>query len=99
MWAEKQITKDEAIAWYSSGIWEKWTAQEIVKAQLFQKRLFMPFDKFHEAVEKVLGRGVFTHEFAYVEALQHEYLGEKPPPTFEEIINLIPEEKRVIIKI
>ncbi len=58
----------------------------------------MPFDVFHEAIEKVLHRPVYTHEFGlnYV-GIVLEYLGEKQPPTFEEIINMIPEEKRIIV--
>lgn len=68
--------------------------------QLFEPLLCMPFDIFHEAVEKTLNRSVFTHEFGLNwKGLQKEILGEKDPPTFTEIIDLIPEEKRIIITI
>lgn len=30
-------------------------------------RLFCPFARFHKAVEEILGRPVFTHEFGNVE--------------------------------
>jgi len=37
--------------------------EEIVKFQLFQDCLAIPFDRFHAAIEKVLKRPVYTHEF------------------------------------
>jgi len=96
----KQLTKKQAIKMAKSEIWKDMTFDEIVKFQLFQKLLCMPFDKFHEAMEKVLGRPIFTHEFGLnYEGLVKEYLGEKEAPTFEEIVNLIPKEKRIIINI
>jgi hypothetical protein len=94
---EKQITKEQAIQVYESRVWQSWTYEQKVRFQLFQDRLAMPFDVFHEAIEKVLGRGVFTHEFAFRDSLILEYLGEKPAPTFDEIIGLIPADKLNII--
>ena len=97
--AIKQITKDQAIQIYDSGIWKDWTDEEIVKFQLFQDCLAIPFSRFHEATEKVLDRSVWTHEFADQQRLIDEYLGKRPKPTFREIVELIPEEKRLIIAI
>ena len=96
----KQLTKEQAIKFAESKIWEteNWTARQIVEFQLFQKILCMPFDVFHEAMEKALGRPVYTHEFGLnVEGLKKEFLGEKSPPTLEEIIQMIPAEKRVVV--
>ncbi len=93
----KQLTKEEAIALYESGIWKEWTNEQTVRFQLYQDKLCIPFSKFQEAIEDELGRPVFTHEFAFRDELIKEYEGKKPAPTFEEIINLIPEEKRIII--
>lgn len=97
----KQVTKEQAIKIAKSKVWESWTDEQITRFQLFQNRLCLPFSRFHEAVEKVLGRPVYTHEFGTegVVGLKKEYLGVKKAPTFEEIINLIPEEKRIIIKL
>lgn len=95
--AIRQITKKEAIAIADSGIWKNWTDEEIVKFQLFQERLAMDFGRFHEAAEKVFGRSVWTYEFGFVEKLQEEYLGMRPKPTFDEIMELIPEDKRIIL--
>lgn len=92
-----QLTKEQAIAMFNSKIYESWTHEQIVRFQLFQDRLCMPFEKFHEAVESVFGRPVFTHEFANHDNMMQEYLGTKPAPTFQEILDLIPQEKRIII--
>ena len=59
----------------------------------------MPFSVFHEAVEKVLDRPVWTHEFALPERLRAEMLGERSAPTFKEILDLIPAEKKIVIGI
>lgn len=93
----KQLTREQAIAVASGGEWKDWTDEEVVRFQLYQKRLCMDFDRFHQALGKVLNRPVFLHEMADFESLQAEYEGKKSAPTFEEIINMIPEEKRVII--
>jgi len=93
----KQLTSEQAIAFAKSGEWKDWTDEEIVKFQLYQKNLCMDFGRFHEAIEHVLGRPVFTHEFASWSNIVDEYEKERPAPTFEEIINMIPEEKRILI--
>lgn len=98
-WADKQVTKEQAIRIGESGVLETCSDETIVKFQLFQHLLCMDFGRFHQAVEKVLGRPVWSHEFANHEAIVSEYLGEKEPPTMEEIINMIPEEKRIILEI
>lgn len=93
----KQITSEQAIAFAESKVWAKWSSYEICRFQLFQDKLAIPFEKFHEAVEKELGRPVFTHEFGLnYEGIMKEFLHEKDPPTWEEIINIIPEDKRII---
>ncbi len=96
-WAEKQLTKDQAIAMYNSGVWKEWTPEQVVRFQMFQKRLCMDFSYFHKYVNEVLGRPIFTHEFAFRDELVKEYLGEKETPSFEDILNLIPKEKRLVI--
>lgn len=57
----------------------------------------MSFGKFHDGMEKLLGRGVWTHEFADMERLRAEAEGRAVKPTFEQILALIPEEKRIVI--
>ena len=75
------MTKEEAIALYESKFWETLSFEERAKFQLFEPLLCMPIDIFHEAIEKTLGRGVYTHEFGLnMEGLKKELLGEKEPP-------------------
>jgi hypothetical protein len=62
--------------------------------------LAMPFGRFHEALEKSLGRPVFTHELGLnAESIYAELIGQKEPPTFADILELIPAEKRVIVSL
>src|SRR6478736_409210 len=95
---QKQMTPQEAKAFGESKVWESWTHEQIVRLQLFQMNLCVPWSIFHEAIEKVLNRPVYTHEFGLnYDGIVLEYLGERPAPSFDEIISLIPEEKRIII--
>lgn len=92
------MTKEEAIKLFKSEFWKDLSYKEIAIFQLFEDRLCMPFGIFHEAIEKTLNRPIFTHEFGLNrDGLKKELLGESPPPTFEEIINLIPENKRIAL--
>lgn len=94
----KQLTKQEAINFYDGKLYEHMSDREKAIFQLTQDRLCMPFGVFHEAVEKTLGRPVFTHELGLnSDDLMKEILGEKEPPTFDEIVKMIPKEKLVLI--
>lgn len=96
----KQLTKKQAIAVMNSKVWKKWDNEQIVRFQLFQDRICLPFSKFHEAIEKVLNRPVYIDEFGMnYDGIAQEYLGTKEPPTMEEIMNLIPEDKRMLISL
>lgn len=92
----EEMTREQAIALAGSHFWETMTPSEIVRFQLFEELLCMPFDVFHKAIEEALGRPVFTHEFAF-DGLKKEFLGEKAPPTFAEIMDLIPADKRIVL--
>lgn len=85
------MTKTEAIKIAESGWWKGKTVKEIVDFQLYENRLCMPFGDFHEAVEKVLGRPVWTHEFADPTGLRAEYEGKRPPET-----NPLESAKRIL---
>jgi hypothetical protein len=85
----QQLTKEQAVDFYNKGDWKSWTHEEIVKFQLFQEKLCMDFSRFHQAMEAVLGRPVYTHEFAYKERLIQEYFGTKRAPTGKEILDLL----------
>ncbi len=94
---QHSIGKEAAIKLGESGWWKEKTAREIVQFQLFTTELSMPFGDFHGAMESALGRPVWTHEFASCDNLRREFLGESTAPTMQEIIELIPAEKRVLI--
>lgn len=91
------MTRKQAVELGNTGFWKEMTQRERATFQLFEPRLCMPFDVFHHAMEETLGRPVFTHEFAYPDSLKAELLGEKKAPTFEEIMDLIPVDKRLIV--
>ncbi len=73
----RELTVDEAKALFDSGWWKKMDASEAAHLQLHQDRLCMPFGDFHRAMQKLLGRPVFTHEFAVRDALIAEADGKR----------------------
>jgi hypothetical protein len=92
------IGKEAAIALHDTQWWIGKTHREIAEKQLFTKELCLPFGVFHEAVEKSLGRPVFTHEFGMnYDGICREFLGDGKPPTLQEIVAMIPEEKRLLV--
>ena len=92
------MTEQEAIALHDSGFWEYLSHEERARFQIAEERLCMPFGVFHESVEKTLGRPVWTHEFGLnPEGLKREILDGAEPPTWREIMDLIPEEKRIVL--
>ena len=89
----KQMTEEQAVEFYKSGAWEPLDLRQRATFQIQQQLLCMPFEKFHEAVEKTLGRPVYTHEFGFNrEGIYRELLEGGPAPTMEDIIGLIPPE-------
>jgi hypothetical protein len=93
------IGREQAIQFYDTEWWKEKSYREIAFYQLFTVELMCPFDIFHEAVEKSLGRPVFTHEFGLnYDGLCQEFLGQRSSPSLKEVLNLIPENKRIILK-
>jgi len=93
-----KLTKEKAIELYNSKFWENMTHRERAVFQMNEPRLCMPFEVFHEAMEKAIGRPVFTHEFGLnYDGLFNELMNGAPVPSFEDVMNLIPAEKRVIV--
>lgn len=92
------LSKDQAIKLDESKFWKDLSYREIAEFQMTEKLLCMPFTIFHEAMEKTLNRPVFTHEFGVnYEGLKKELFTNSKPPSAEDIINMIPEEKRILI--
>jgi hypothetical protein len=93
-----KLTKEQAIDLYDSNFWETMSYRERAIFQMNEPRLCMPFDVFHEAMEKTLERSIFTHEFGFnYDGLLKELMNGAPAPSFEDIIGLIPEEKRIVL--
>ena len=65
------MTKDEAIALAKTNWWVNKNAAEIVKFQVNEPLLCMPFDLFHAAVEEVVEEPVFSHMFASTQFLDY----------------------------
>lgn len=91
------IGTEKAIALANTRWWVECSHEEIVRFQLFTRELCMPFEVFHEAMEKTLGRPVWTHEFGSCGRLVDEFLGTRGAPSMEEILGMIPQEKLVIV--
>jgi hypothetical protein len=72
----QQLTREQAIFIGESKMWESWTDDQIVRLQLFQENIAIPFPQYHAALSRVLGRPILTHEFssAGTPHLQREYL-------------------------
>lgn len=64
------ITKEQAIKLAESKFWESMSYREIAEFQLNTECLCMPFEIFHEVIEKTLDRPVGTHEFASLDILK-----------------------------
>lgn len=60
--------------------------------------LEVPFSLLHGRIEELVGRPVFTHEMALNwEGLCREARWEAPGSTLADVIELIPEEKRIVL--
>ena len=96
----KSIGREKAVKMYESEWWKDKSYRQIAKVQLFTTELTCPFDVFHEALEKSLGRSVFTHEMGLnYDGLVQEFLDERDAPTEQEIMDLIPPEKLVVVRL
>jgi len=94
----KQFTKEQALDFAENRRWEGMNYNEIAAFQLEQNLLCMPWAVFHEAVEKALGRPVWTHEFGFnQEGLKQELAGACAAPSFADVLDMIPEDKQIIV--
>ena len=93
---QKSIGRPRAIALFGSRWWLSRSAREIAKFQLFTVELCLPFGIFHRALEEVLGRPIWIHEFGFrLEELVQEFLDERDAPTMDEIFALLPRTNRL----
>lgn len=95
MTTAEELTPEQAKALAASGFWKKMTHRERAEFQLRTPLLCMPFDVFHEAVEKALRHPVWTHQFA--KRRLAELCGDVSAPTFAEVLAMIPADKRIVV--
>lgn len=93
----EDLTQESAAALWETNWWDCLGFQATAVLQLHQERLCMPFGKFQEALSFALGRTVLTHEFRDPDRLKAELLNLKKAPDFQEILEMIPPEKRLIV--
>jgi hypothetical protein len=97
------LTQEEAISLAESGWWREKSPQEIVAFQLFEGRLAMDFDAFHEAVEAALGRPVWTHEFAEPNHLRDAFLaiqaGERERDDLTHVFDNLDPKKTIFVSV
>lgn len=93
------LTSEEAREMYSSDVWHNWSDIEIVKFQLFEDLVCLNWERFHDALNAVLGRKVLSSEFGDRELLRKEYLTLIAPPIIEEVIARLPQEKLIGLNI
>ena len=92
------MTEEQAIGFATEELWKPLSYRQRAELQFTEDRLCMPFAVFHEALEKALDRPVWTHELGLNrEGIRAELFQGKPPPTLDEIMGLIPPEKRLIV--
>ena len=88
--AEYQLTKSEAIQLAENGTLKALSAKEAALFQFRQDRLCCDFSHFHKGMTELLGRPVYSHEFADPDALWLEYHGAVEKPDFAGIIAKLP---------
>lgn len=94
-----KLTRQQAWDLAATEWWKNATSLAIASFQLNEDRLCCPFGVFHKSVEDVLGRPVWSHEFADADALREEMNGICQAQTIDEILDMIPEAKRIIVEI
>lgn len=93
----KQITQQEAIALGKSNALMDLPPKDRAMFQLHQQFLAYDFGQFQLDMEELLGRPVWTHEFANAERLKAEAAGKIPALTLDQIMDMIPAEKRILV--
>jgi hypothetical protein len=90
---QRSIGREAALALAVTGWWKHRPAREIAEFQMHTAELCMPFTEFHRAVEVTLGRPVSRRELGLdFDRLRAELMGERPTPTFEHILTLVPPD-------
>jgi hypothetical protein len=71
---------------------------EMIDITTNKRVLEIPFGKLQQRVEALMGRGVWTHEFANPEALVNE-LRSQTPSTFGDVLAKLDPDKLLVVTI
>lgn len=80
------MTEGEAVALAKSGWWKRCTPEQAASFQLNEPRLCMDFGDFQLAMDKLLGRATWTHEYADANRLRLEAATRNPPAVSLEMV-------------
>jgi hypothetical protein len=95
----KSIGREAAIALAESKWWVGKPARDAALFALQTRELCLPMNDFYGLLHEALDRPVYTHELALnSEGIRQELLGERDAPSFDDILNLIPHDKRVVVQ-
>jgi hypothetical protein len=92
-----QMTCEEAVLFADRQMWKFMSDRAIFELQINQRLCCMDFGEFHRCTEAMLGRPVWSHEFAHPENLIAEYQRKMTPPTMEDTMAQLPAERTVVI--
>lgn len=92
------IGREAAIALAATEWWKSKTDREVAEFQILCREVCMNFGDFQMSLERALGRPVWTHELALnAEGLKAELFEGAAAPTFDQILGLIPPDKRIVV--
>ena len=82
---ERRRNVEEAKAKYREAWWESDNPETLFLGQIQEEVLILGFNELRSATKKVLGRPVYTHEFAEPEELLDEFYKERSKATLEDV--------------
>ena len=93
------LTKHQAKKCLENDMSKNWTAKQIVSFQLYQDYLCMPFKRFHNCLDEVLGRPVKIHELVFSQNLHDEFENKVGSMNFQEIKDLFSHEQLMLFRL
>ena len=94
----KEMTSEEARRFGEEGFWKKLTPVERAWMQLYQPCICMPLDVIYDAMQTLFDRPVYSHEM-WMDAMAslRKEAADRRHISFEEVLEKIPAEKRIVI--
>lgn len=96
----RSIGYERAMKLVATKWWETATPREIAHLQLWRRECICPLSLFVDSLSPALGRPVMHHELGCDwDGLCLELIGERDAPTMQQIVGLIPEDKRMVLEV